>query len=485
MARISLLGGGYNSRSLIASAQRCLNLYPEATPESTDPPTPVVHLPTPGLTNLVQPSGAAGVVRAVYRCTNGTRLVVVGTAVYCINIFNNAVQTITGAISAGTTPVSICDNGIIAVITTGGSDGYWLSIAQTLGQLTTPTLNTISDPAFYGSHQTAFLDGWFCFVRPGTNQFYLSPPYWTGTTAFDGTQIASKTGGPDQIVAIAAVNGNLWLLGVQTTEVWYNSGAADFPFERQPGVLIQHGIGAGWSVVALDVNLLFIGRDMGGSMVAFMSEGYMLKRISTHALENLLTTVNFANNPDAIGMFYQQEGHTFVGWAFPSLNQTWVYDLATGQWHQRCWTDPATGAESRHRMNCLSFWDTGVVVGDYSNGWIYFFDLNAYTDAGTPIKRLRGLPHIVSDSKRIAHSSLIVDMDVSQVAANSQVSLRWSDDRGATYGTPVTLSIQNSFSSLILRRLGIARDRVYELSWSFAYPTSLQGVWLEAEKAET
>ena len=76
-------------------------------------------------------------------------------------------------------------------------------------------------------------------------------------------------------------------------------------------------------------------------------------------------------------------------------------------------------------------------------------------------------------------------MDVSQVAANSQVSLRWSDDRGATYGTPVTLSIQNSFSSLILRRLGIARDRVYELSWSFAYPTSLQGVWLEAEKAET
>lgn len=484
MARIGLLGGSYASRSLIASAQVCKNLYPEVSPEAIEPPTPVVHLLTPGLINYVQPSGGAGVVRAIYRCTNGLRIAVVGTAVYCINIFNGTVQTLTGAISAGNTPVSICDNGIVGVITTGGSDGYWFSVAEALGGMVNTTLHTITDAAFFGSQQTAFLDGWFVFLRPGTNQFYLSPPFWDGTTAFDGTQIAEKTGGPDPILALAVVNGNLWLMGVQTTEVWYNSGAVDFPLERQPGVLLQHGVGAPWSVVVLDVNVFFIGRDMLGTFVVLKSNGYELSRVSNHALENLITSLG-SPNTDAIGMCYQQEGHTFVIFAFPTLNQTWAYDLATEQWHQRCYNDPATGAESRHRMNCLSFWDYGVAVGDYANGRIYFFDFNALTDNGAPIKRTRSLPHIVSNGKRLSHTSLIADMDVSQVAAGSQVNVRWSDDRGQTYGNSVTLTIQNTYSSLILRRLGMARDRVYELSWNFAYQTSLQGVWLEVEKAET
>lgn len=487
MARIPLTGGAYESRSLIASAQRCLNLYPEVTPEASDPPTPVTHLLTPGLTTYVRPSGGNGVVRAIHRCTNGVRLVVVGTAVYAINVFTNGVQALTGAISNANTPVSICDNGIVAVITTGGADGYWINIAVNgFGNLVTAVVNTIADAAFFGSTQTVYLDGWFVFLRPGpTNQFYLSPPFWTGTTAFDGTQIASKTGGPDPIRALAVVNGNLWLLGVETTEVWYNSGATDFPFERQPGVLLQHGVHAPWSVVALDVNVLFVGRDTLGAYVVFMSEGYTLKRISNHALENLLSTQAFSANTDAIGMTYQQEGHTFYCLAFPTLDQTWVYDLATGQWHERCYTNPVTGVESRHPMNCLAFWDVGVVVGDYQNGWVYFFDLANGTDNGTAIKRLRSFPHIVADGKRLSHSSLIVDMDVSQVGANTPVSVRWSDDRGANFGTPVTLTIQNSYSSLLLRRLGMARDRVYEISWTFGYPTSLQGVWLEVEKAQT
>jgi hypothetical protein len=50
-----LLSGSYSSASRIASLQRCINLYPENTPPAVQPPTPVVHLLTPGLTLLSQP----------------------------------------------------------------------------------------------------------------------------------------------------------------------------------------------------------------------------------------------------------------------------------------------------------------------------------------------------------------------------------------------------------------------------------------------
>jgi hypothetical protein len=66
------------------------------------------------------------------------------------------------------------------------------------------------------------------------------------------------------------------------------------------------------------------------------------------------------------------------------------------------------------------------------------------------------------------------------------ISLRWSDDRGHSYGSPVTQSIGEAGSyltSLQWQRLGMARDRVFELSWSVPMRTTLQGAWVDATPA--
>lgn len=52
MARIPLIGGAYQAKSIIANAQRCVNLYPEANPQSDQPPSPATHYPTPGLVKI-------------------------------------------------------------------------------------------------------------------------------------------------------------------------------------------------------------------------------------------------------------------------------------------------------------------------------------------------------------------------------------------------------------------------------------------------
>lgn len=62
------------------------------------------------------------------------------------------------------------------------------------------------------------------------------------------------------------------------------------------------------------------------------------------------------------------------------------------------------------------------------------------------------------------------------------ISLRWSDDRGHSWGSPVTQdigAIGEYRTSLQWQRLGMARDRVFELSWSVPMPTALQGAWID------
>jgi hypothetical protein len=69
---------------------------------------------------------------------------------------------------------------------------------------------------------------------------------------------------------------------------------------------------------------------------------------------------------------------------------------------------------------------------------------------------------------------------------NDYVSLRWSDNAGKSYGEAVIQSLGETggyIASMQWNRLGLARDRVYEASWSAPVKTSIQGAYLEAIKA--
>lgn len=71
---------------------------------------------------------------------------------------------------------------------------------------------------------------------------------------------------------------------------------------------------------------------------------------------------------------------------------------------------------------------------------------------------------------------------------NNLISLRWSDDRGHSWGNPVTQDIGAAgqyLTSLQWQRLGYARDRVFELSWSVPCRTALQGTWIDATPGQS
>jgi len=385
-----------------------------------------------------------------------------------------------GNIGPGDTPVSMQDNGTIVVLVDGTTKGYWWGLGTT-------DFNPIIDDAFYGSQRVCYLDGWLIFVRPETAQFYLSPNFWNGTDPFDPTYIASKTGGPDRIISIAVIRGELWLVGALTTEVWYNSGDLDFPFARQPGVLVEHGMERGWSIADADVEIMWLARDTEGQGYVVRTKGYDVERVSNYALEHEIQAYETTN--DAQAFFYQQDGHTFYCLVFPTADKWWAMDVASGEWHERTWTDPINGIEHRHRVFCAVNAYNLTVAGDHSNGKLYSWELSTYDDDGAPITRTRDFPHLVKDGKRIEYASFIADMQVGTAPGllsddDRDVLLRYSDTRGASWSdwTAIPWGATGEYiESLIWRQLGMARDRVFRLQWSFPYQTALQGAFIDAQ----
>jgi hypothetical protein len=62
--------------------------------------------------------------------------------------------------------------------------------------------------------------------------------------------------------------------------------------------------------------------------------------------------------------------------------------------------------------------------------------------------------------------------------------LRWSDTRGKSWGNAIKTSLGKEgeyLTSLQFQRLGMARDRVFELSWSAPVKTALLGAWVQAD----
>lgn len=115
MQNLPLIGGAYSARSVIANAQRCVNLYPELNRE--DSPTKVTHYQRPGLVPLATP-GTPGAGRCTYQASNGDCYIAVGSKVYFVDS-SWALHSIGTIDNSFNTPVSMVDNGTELVIVTG------------------------------------------------------------------------------------------------------------------------------------------------------------------------------------------------------------------------------------------------------------------------------------------------------------------------------------------------------------------------------
>ncbi len=117
MQQLPLIGGSYAARSVIANAQRCLNLFPEINRE--DSPTKMTHYQRPGLAPQVSP-GSPAIGRGMYQASNGDGDVVIGTTLYYVDpswSLHSLGSILTD--NDNTSIVSMVDNGIQLIIVSG------------------------------------------------------------------------------------------------------------------------------------------------------------------------------------------------------------------------------------------------------------------------------------------------------------------------------------------------------------------------------
>jgi len=484
MSRIALNAGAYTARSVIASAQRSVNLFGEPIPGAQGEPAQMAHYPTPGL--ALWGTVGSGPIRAIRQASNGVTYCVSGSSVYSLSAPSSSIGSITPGLHG---PVSMTDNGLDLVIVDGTSSGWKVNLAS-------GSFSQIIDPGavFTGGTRVDYADTYFVFNRPNTPQFYISDSL---NTTFDPLWFANKEATADNLVVAVVAKREIWLLGERSSEVWNDTGAADFPWAIVPNVLIPHGCAAKFSPCEVDNAVLWLSRDRNGQGIVVSGAGYEAKRVSTYAIEAEFT--RYSRIDDAIGWTYQLGGHQFYVLTFPTQDVTWCYDITTGLWHEWLWID-TNGVEHRHRGMCAYNVSGSVFVGDWQNGNVYFLDNAIGTDNGSPIKRVRGYPHMLNDGKRVFWRQFLADMEtgtggydptggIPPLGINApQISLRWSDDRGHTYGSPVLNDLGGSGSylrSLQWQRLGYARDRVFEISWSTPYATALLGAWVDATPAQS
>ncbi len=488
MAKIALTLGAYEARAAIADAQKCINLYPEKNPK--DSPFPFTNYLTPG-TVIQATAPVEGEVRAEYTASNGNLYIVVRDTVYYVS--SSYVWTELGTITTITGYVSIKDNGLAVVIVDGTAFAFCIDLSNN-------AWNAVSGTNFYATDTVDYLDTYLLFNRKGTNQFFFTLSNVTfamlvGGTAFDPLDIAAKTGGNDIIIGLKVMHRELWLIGAATSEIWFDAGAADFAFQAMPGAFVEHGCAAVGSIAQYDLAIYWLGQDDSGANVVFEGAQYRVRAVSTKAIDREIAT--YPNPQGALGFCYLQEGHVFYVLIFPEANVTWVYDVGEEKWHRRGWSDEQ-GILNRWRANCFTAYNGKLLVGDFENGNIYYLDLDVQLDQfdgtdGDPIIRTRSFPHVTNENDRLIHKNFLIAMEVGNKMStatndNYYVSLRWSDDAGRSYGAAVLQQIGpegNYIASMQWNRLGLARDRVYEASWSAPMKTSIQGAYLEVLKAAT
>lgn len=338
-------------------------------------------------------------------------------------------------------------------------DGYNGWIYTTTGGLV-----RIDDEDFYAANTVSFQDQYFAFNRAGTGQFFLSN--LNAGKVYTATDIATAEGHPDDLLAVIANHRELWLFGAETIEVWFNSGDADFPFERISGSFIERGCAAAFSVARIDNTLYWLGEDK----VVYRASGYVPERISQHAMEAAME--KYAVVSDVCAFVYTMEGHKFYVMNFPTERVTWVYDAATGLWHQRESRDAVGIGLKRWRANAYAKAYGRHLVGDFETGQVGELDHDTFAEYGNTMQGLAAGPPIDNDRKRVFVSRLEMDVETgvgltSGQGSDPQIELAWSDDGGHTWSArkpPRSMGKIGAYRQrLRWNRQGSTRNRIYQL----------------------
>lgn len=381
-------------------------------------------------------------------------------------------------------------------VTITDSTGAGASAHSTLTATTGNALNSITLP-FNFPFSLSYQDGFGLAASILTNQIWQSNLLDLST--WDALNFSSADSTSTFILGIYEKQREQWIFKSDCIEVWVNAGLSGFAFQRLQGVFIEEGLASPYSVGKMNNALIWLSQNVEGYCQIRLAESYEPERISTHAIEQQIS--QYTSVSDAQAYCYQQDGHEFYVITFPTGGATFVYDRTSSRhagfpvWHQR--GSGTGGTFTRHIGSCHCFFNRNLagfsalhLIGDYSNGNVYYYDENNATDNGAAREWLRTFRAVEQPSftpRRF--DSLQVDMATGvNVTGSPTVELSWSDDGGNTFSTSRSISAGTSgqtaqrvkYNALGSTKKATGLDRIFQLSSTLTstanYKVALMGV---------
>lgn len=312
-----------------------------------------------------------------------------------------------------------------------------------------------------------YSDSFFIVNKNGTGRLYKSAP--NQGRVWDALDFANAESSPDNLLRPIAAVGQLFNMGKFTGEIWTNTGASSFPFQKVAGGKINMGILAPATARELDNTLFWVGRNTDGYGGVYRASGFIPLKISDESID---AKIKAATDPENLRSYSYEgkDGHLFYVVTGGGLATTLVYDLNTKMWHERAYMN-SQGALELHRPQCHMSIFSKALVGDRLNGNIYILDSSTYTDNGDPLPAIRIYTHLSDESKRIRYNSLVIGAEsgvglqsgqgsdpVIEMQLSTDGAKTWSD----TYREPLgkTGEYKNKAQ---FRRLGVAEIMTFKV----------------------
>ena len=433
-------------------------MYPEtSTPGASK--SPLALLQRPGLKSFATPG--TGPIRGIHTM-DGIPFVVSGTEVYTVGSGGDPI--LVGTLT-GTDRVDMADNGFEVAI-----------VSENRGFIaTTTSVTQITDVDFRTPSSVTFQDSFFIFSEVNTAVMFRSEPL--DGFSYNGLDFSTAEYDSDDLRRVFSDGDELWAMGLNTLEFWYNDGVSAFSFTPTQGKVYETGCMARDTVKKIDNSIMWLGSDDRGGRVIWRGGGGAPQRISTHAVEKKMDE---ATDPEGAYAFtFTIEGHAFYIITFPDLI-TFSYSASTQQWlewqtwDQNDWSPIGFTNAFNKRL-----------VGDRRSNKIYELDLNTFDDDGVQFAK-EGIsqPLSTEDQSLAAHSFFRLDVD-SGTGDDAIVFLSWADEDGTIFNNPKARTMGATGQTrqrVFWRRLGLSRSRVYKFRTTENIKFVVKGAFLGAKK---
>lgn len=465
MARVPLQIGRKSdgAQTPFDSIERLINGYVEAAPQGREP-APVYGTPGRRALTAALSIGCRGLHVMAERLFS-----VMGTQLY--EVFSNGATHALGAIDAGG-QIDAANDGTNLVIVNPDTGSIWV-YTDNAGLL------KVTDPGARLAASVCWLDEYFVFSEKDTDVFFISN--LADPLHYDALNYASAEWRPDMLARVTVIEKNVYMLGTESIEAWYNTGAtASFVFSPRPDVHIPVGVAGRFCAVATNQALYFLANDLTVRRL----DGLVPTRISTTAIERRirgapeLNLVGWTDPSQTIVTEHVWRGHLFI--VFSNPDGCVVFDQSTQLWHERQ-TDGRDGWGAASYAYAFE----QHVVGDPLGDKLYTLQPDAYDDAGLPLIMDCTYPFLYQGGLAFIVNQVELILDTGRAAlGNSPIveitrspnGYLWKNWRSHSLGQQGQYGLRVSFTGF-----GRYRAVAFRVRISDPVPRALLGAYADVE----